>query len=98
MSFIWKDDFFDDDFLSNGAIFSSVVQAYTQPYSFGGRVKLIICQIRHEVGVSIHEKREKKTLDGGPYKRDFLLFFWTKNSNEDLKKEIDKQWAHKKLN
>ena len=27
---------------------SSVIQAYTQPYSFGGRIKLIICQIRHE--------------------------------------------------
>ena len=32
-----------------------VVQAYTQPYSFGGRLKLIICQIRHELGVTIHE-------------------------------------------
>ena len=28
---------------------SSVVQAYTQTYSFGGRIKLIICQIRHEL-------------------------------------------------
>ena len=33
----------------------SVVQAYAQPYSFGGRIKLIICQIRHELSVSIHE-------------------------------------------
>ena len=33
----------------------SVVQAYTQPYSFGGRIKLIICQIRHELSVIIHE-------------------------------------------
>ena len=27
----------------------SVVQGYTQPYSFDGRIKLIICQIRHEL-------------------------------------------------
>ena len=40
---------------SNVAIFPSVVQAYTQPYSFGGRIKLIICQIRHELSVTIHE-------------------------------------------
>ena len=36
---------------------------------FGGRIKLIICQIRHELSVTIHEisiSREKKTLDGGP--------------------------------
>ena len=28
--------------------FPSVVQACTQPYSFGGRIKVIIWQIRHE--------------------------------------------------
>ena len=33
----------------------SVVQAYTQPYSYSGRIKLIICQIRHELSVTIHE-------------------------------------------
>ena len=33
----------------------SVVQAYTQPYSFGERIHLIICQIRHEVSVTIYE-------------------------------------------
>ena len=32
----------------------NVVQAYTQPYSFGGRIKLIIWQIRHELSVTIH--------------------------------------------
>ena len=32
-----------------------VVQAYTQPYSFGGRIKLIICQVRHELSITIHE-------------------------------------------
>ena len=43
-------------------------QAYTQPYSFGGKIKLIICQIRHELSVTIHEisTSGKKTLDGGP--------------------------------
>ena len=40
------------DFLSNVAIFTKVVQAYTQAYSFGGRIKLIICQIRHELSVT----------------------------------------------
>ena len=34
------------DFQSNVVIFHSVVQAYTQPYSFSGRIKLIIFQIR----------------------------------------------------
>ena len=59
------------DFQSNNAIFPSVVQAYTQPYSFGGRIKLIICQSWHELSVTIHEIstscKKKKTLDGGPY-------------------------------
>ena len=32
----------------------SVVEAYTQRY-FGGRIKLIICQIRHELSITIHE-------------------------------------------
>ena len=47
----------------------SVVQAYTQPYSFGGRIKLIICQNRRELSVTIHEISIswKKTLDGGTY-------------------------------
>ena len=51
------------------AIFPSVVKGYTQPYSFGGRIKLIICQIRHELSVTIHEISTswKKTLDGEPY-------------------------------
>ena len=34
---------------------SRVVQAYTQWYSFVGRIKLIICQIRHELSVTIQE-------------------------------------------
>ena len=40
------------DFQSNVAIFNRVVQAYTQAYSFGGRIKLIICQIRHQLIVT----------------------------------------------
>ena len=36
-------------------------EAYTQPYSFGGGIKLIICQIRLELSVTIHE------IYGGPY-------------------------------
>ena len=43
------------DFQSNTAIFPSGVQAYTQPYLFGGRIELIICQIRHELSVTIQE-------------------------------------------
>ena len=60
MSFIWKDNFFF--FVKIGIFCKSiagplptVVQAYTQPYSFGGVIKLIICQIRHELNVTIHE-------------------------------------------
>ena len=43
------------DFQSKVAIFASIVQAYTQPYSFSGRIKLLICQIRYELSVIIHE-------------------------------------------
>ena len=55
-------------FQSNFAIFPSLVQAYTQLYSFGGRIKLIICQTEYELSVTIHEISTswKKTLDGGP--------------------------------
>ena len=47
----------------------SIVQAYTKPYSFDRSIKLIICQIRHELSVTIHEistRLKKKTLDGRP--------------------------------
>ena len=43
------------DFQSNVAIFHSVVQAFTQPYSFSGSIKLIISQIGHELSLIIHE-------------------------------------------
>ena len=52
----------------------SSVQAYTQPSSFGGRIKLIICHIRHELCLTIHEISTswKKMLDGGPYIKNFM--------------------------
>ena len=61
MSFIWKDNFFF--FFAKIGFFSksrasplfSVVQLYIQPSSFGGRIKLVICQIRHELSVTIYE-------------------------------------------
>ena len=45
-------------------------------YSFGGRIKLIICHIRHELSFSIHEISTswKKTLDGEPI--NFRILFW----------------------
>ena len=57
----------------------SVVQAYTEPYSFGGRIKLITCQIRHELSVTIHKIRSscRKTLENGPYS-----FRLRKNNNK----------------
>ena len=45
-------------------------KAYTQPYSLGKRIKLIICHLRHEISATIHEislSLKNKTLDGGPY-------------------------------
>ena len=63
------------DFQSNVAIFPSVVQALSQTYSFGGRIKLFTCQIRHEQSVTNHEISTscKKTLDGGPNSLTFLF-------------------------
>ena len=58
MSFLWKDSFFAKLSIFCKSIagpLPSVVQVYTQPYSFGGRVKLIICKIRHELSVTTHE-------------------------------------------
>ena len=50
-----KNIFFAKIVKSNIAIFPSIVQASTQPYSFGGRIKLIVCQIRHDLSVGISE-------------------------------------------
>ena len=48
----------------------SVVQEYTQPYSFGRRIKLIICQIRHGNSYTIHEiSSEKKRKMANPILR-----------------------------
>ena len=58
MRFIRKYDFF---FAKIGIFCKSIAgplpsvnQAYTEPCSFGGRIKLIICQVRHELSVTIH--------------------------------------------
>ena len=54
------------DVQSNVALFPNVVQAYTQPYSFSGRIKLIIFQIQHELSVTNHEissNSKKKMAD-----------------------------------
>ena len=69
-SFIWKYDFFFAKIVKNNVtIFFSFVQAYTQPDSFGGRIKLIIYQIRYKLSVAIEEISTswKKTLDVGSY-------------------------------
>ena len=42
-------------FLPKSPIFPAYKQAYTQPHSFGGRIKLIICQETHELSVIIHK-------------------------------------------
>ena len=58
MSFIWKDDFYFKISIfckSTAGPLPSVVQAYTQPYSFRGRIKLIIFQIRQELSITIHD-------------------------------------------
>ena len=57
----------------------SVLQAYTQPYSFGGRIKLIICKIRHELSATIHEistiwQKKKKNVKWRTFYLDKKLF------------------------
>ena len=51
------------------SIAGPLITVYTQPYSFGGEIKLIIWQIRHVLSVTIHEISTswKKRKDGGPY-------------------------------
>ena len=74
MSFIWKDNFFffakiDICCKSIAGPLPSVVEAYTQPYSFSEWIKLIICQIRHELSVIIHVTItgwKKRALGRGP--------------------------------
>ena len=47
MSFIWKD--------AKIGIFCKSITGSVSPYSFGRRIKLIICQIKHELSITIHE-------------------------------------------
>ena len=83
MGFIWKDDFLfflpksTSSVSRSQAHLAKHIEAYIQPYSFVGRIKQIICQIRHELSVTIHEIRTswKKTLDGGPY-IIILMLLW----------------------
>ena len=51
-----KDDFFAKIVIFCKSITGPLSEAYTQPYSFGERIKLIICQIRHGLCVTIHER------------------------------------------
>ena len=56
----------------------SVVQAYTQPYLFGGRIKLIIYQIRHKLSVTIYEI--STSCPKKPYMANSIYkVFWCKN-------------------
>ena len=54
------------DFQSNVALFPKVVQAYTQTYLLGGRIKQISCQSGPELSVTIHKISTSWTLDGEP--------------------------------
>ena len=47
--------FFAKTLQSNVAMFPCVVQPCTQPYSFGRKIKLIICQIRHKLSLTIQK-------------------------------------------
>ena len=63
MSFSWKGVFFAKIVFFCKSIagpLPRVVQAYRQPYSFGGSIKLIICQIKHELSVTM------AALESGP--------------------------------
>ena len=55
MSFIWKDNIFAKIGIFCKSIAGPLSKAYTQPYSFDRRIKLIICQISLELSVTIHE-------------------------------------------
>ena len=74
MRFIWKDDFF----LPKST--SSVSRSYTQPYSFGGRIKSTICQLRPELTVTIHEmntSRIKNVRWRTPYEGKSVCVFYS---------------------
>ena len=84
MSFIWRDNFF----FAKISIFCksiagplpSVVKTDSQPYLFGERIKLIMCEIRHELSVIIHEISTSwtKTLDGASFTSSSLLLTFYK--------------------
>ena len=41
--------------MSCKSISGPLSKVYTEPYSFGGRIILIICQIKHELSLTIYE-------------------------------------------
>ena len=84
MSFIWKDDFFCQNqhllLRSQAHLAKRSSSVYTTIF-VRRKDKLIICKIRHELSVTIHELSsswQKKTLDGGLYNKCksycFVLF------------------------
>ena len=65
-----------------------VAQVYTQPYLLGGRIKLIICQIMHELSVTIHKvliSWQKKR-----YMADAVEFFESLNAMCNLRRFLTK--------
>ena len=84
MSFIWKDNFFFakiGNFSKSitGPLFQRRSTVYpTQPYSFSGRIKLSICQIRYELRNTIHEisTNWKKCLMAYPIITNYILIIY----------------------
>ena len=63
----------------------SIVQACTQPFSFGGRIKLIICQNRHELSVTIHESKIWHRQSNVDKTAQVNNFFFQRSDNEGLR-------------
>ena len=81
MSFIWKDDFF----CQNRHLLLVDLRCTSQRCSFGGRIKLIICQTRHELNVTIHEisiSWKKKNI------RWRTLYKYDRHKEHDMHSEI----------
>ena len=86
------------------AIFPRVVQAWKQPYSFGGRIKLIICRIRHELSVSINDINTcwKKTVkwrilyfvDIFPFSQECLSFGSVSDNFNKLKSLLNENQSN----
>ena len=76
MGFIWKDHFFFAKIAifckSIAGPFPSVVQAFAEPYSASGRIKLV--NLLNKLIVTVQEVSTswKKTLNGGPNERNLF--------------------------